>query len=299
MAAAVMVQFRQVDVFTRVAFRGNPVAVVFDADGLDAATMQRIARWTNLSETAFVLRPTQPGADYRVRIFTPGSELPFAGHPSVGTAFALLQAGRIRADAGGGLRQECAAGVLPMRLQASGGAASGTTSVHVRAPQATACALDTAWLPLVDAALRGVPRGALTPALYDNGPRWWLAELADETAVRGHAPDLPAIARLCTASAAVGFAVFADTAAGEFARVVRAYCPADGIAEDPVTGSANACIAGWLQDVGRLQAGDRFVVSQGREVDRDGRITVSVERDGVWIGGDCVTVVSGTLQLPD
>lgn len=298
MAAVATVEFRQVDVFTRVAFRGNPVAVVFDADGLDGATMQRIARWTNLSETTFVLRPTQPRADYRVRIFTPASELPFAGHPSVGTAFALLQAGRIHADAKGRLRQECAAGVLPMRVD-GGDAAAASGGVHVRAPQARACALDEEWLPLLDAALRGVPRAALAPALYDNGPRWWLAELADEATLRGHQPDLPAIAQLCTASAAVGFAVFAECAGSEFARVVRAYCPADGIAEDPVTGSANACVAGYLQDVGRLRVGERYVASQGREMDRDGRITVSVEPDGVWIGGDCVTVVGGTLRLPD
>lgn len=297
MDAVVTVEFRQVDVFTRVAFRGNPVAVVFDADGLDGATMQRIARWTNLSETTFVLRPTQPGVDYRVRIFTPVSELPFAGHPSVGTAFALLQAGRIHADAEGRLWQECAAGVLPMRVD-GGDAAIGRVGVHVRAPQASACALDGAWSPLLDAALRGVPRAALPPMLYANGPRWWLAELADEATVRVHQPDLPAIAQLCSASAAVGFAVFADCAEGEFARVVRAYCPADGIAEDPVTGSANACIAGYLQAVGRLRIGDRYVASQGREMDRDGRITVSVEADGVWIGGDCVTVVDGALRLP-
>jgi PhzF family phenazine biosynthesis protein len=288
------VEFRQVDVFTGSAFLGNPVAVVFDADGLDAATMQRIARWTNLSETTFVLRPTQPAADYRLRIFTPASELPFAGHPSVGTAYALLQAGRIRADREGRLRQECAAGVLPMRVETSADA----TRVHVRAPQARACTQDPRWATLCAAALDDVPCGRLPPVLYDNGPRWWLAELADVATVRGHRPDLDAIARLCQASDAVGLAVFADADHGEFARVVRAYCPADGIAEDPVTGSANACIAAYLLDAGRLQVGDRYLASQGRELDRDGRLLVSVELDGVWIGGDCVPVVTGTLQLP-
>jgi PhzF family phenazine biosynthesis protein len=289
------VPFQQIDVFSSEAFRGNPVAVVDQADRLDAATMQRIARWTNLSETTFVLRPTQPGADYRVRIFTPAAELPFAGHPSVGTAFALLRAGRIAADGEGRLRQECAAGLLPMRVEGRGEGCR----VHVRAPQAQVCALEPTWARLCDAAVAGLARSPLPPALYSNGPRWWLVELADAASVRGHRPDLDAIAALCRASDAVGLAVFADRHGDDCARVVRAYCPADGIAEDPVTGSANACIAGYLQDVGRLRVGDRYLASQGREMDRDGRIMVAVERDGVWIGGDCVAVVSGTLRLPD
>lgn len=289
------VPFQQIDVFSSEAFRGNPVAVVDQADRLDAATMQRIARWTNLSETTFVLRPRVPGASYRVRIFTPASELPFAGHPSVGTAFALLRAGRIAADGEGRLQQECAAGLLPMRVE---GAGEGCR-VHVRAPQAQACAIEPVWAPLCEAALAGLARSPLPAALYSNGPRWWLVELADAASVRGHRPDLDAIAALCRASDAVGLAVFADQHGDDCARVVRAYCPADGIAEDPVTGSANACIAGYLQDVGRLRVGDRYVASQGREMDRDGRIMVAVERDGVWVGGDCVAVVSGTLRLPD
>jgi PhzF family phenazine biosynthesis protein len=282
--------FLQVDVFADRPGAGNGLAVVLDGDGMDAATMQHIAHWTNLSETTFVLPPTAPGASYRVRIFTPRSELPFAGHPSVGTAHALLEAGRVAAD-GGRLVQECAAGLLPIAVVGEGDA----RVVSVRAPRARVLDAAPAALAAARACLAGLPPGALPPALVDNGPRFWCAELASEAAVRGMVPDLEAIAELMRATASVGFAVFARDGAGGL--VVRVYCPADGIPEDPVTGSANAAIAGLLEARGALgDLGRAWRVSQGREVGRDGRIDVRVDEDGeAWIGGTSRTVIRGTL----
>lgn len=290
------VAFSQVDVFTATPLRGNPVAVILDGSGLDGAQMQHIARWTNLSETTFVLPATCVDASYRLRIFTPASELPFAGHPSVGTAHALLEAGLVRPGGAGGLIQECAAGLLPLRVEGEG---SGRR-IHVRAPQARAIPAQPAWPALVDEAVAGVRRGALPATLYDNGPRWWLVELADEAAVRQHRPDLAAIAALCRSSDAVGLAVFADADSADagYGRVLRAYCPADGIPEDPVTGSANAAVGAFLQHSGRLRAGDRYLASQGREMQRDGRVEVAIKADGVWIGGQSVSVVRGRIRLP-
>jgi PhzF family phenazine biosynthesis protein len=283
--------FVQVDVFADRPGAGNPVAVVLDGDGFDDAAMQAFANWTNLSETTFVLAPTAPGASYRVRIFTPRSELPFAGHPSVGTAHALLDAGRI-APVDGRLAQQCAAGVLPMRVEGEGA----TRSISVRAPRGEIIATDAASAALLAAALPADRLGAVEPTLLSNGPRWWCVEFVDEDAVRTLQPDLPAMGRLIVASAGVGVAVYARSADGR-SLVMRGFCPADGIPEDPVTGSANAAIASLLHARGALGAlGDAYVVSQGREVGRDGRIDVRIDAEGeVWIGGLSQTVVVGSL----
>jgi PhzF family phenazine biosynthesis protein len=279
--------FLQLDVFASARGCGNPLAVVFDADGLDAAAMQAIAAWLNLSETTFVLPPTQSGADYRLRIFTPRQELPFAGHPSVGTAHAVLERGLV-SSRDGRLVQECAAGLLPLRVEGVGS----QRRLHVRAPRAAERAGDPA---AVLASLRGVQLGQVRPALVDNGPRWWCIELVDEAAVRALAPDLETMARASVASGAVGVAVFARCRDRPFELVVRAFVPADGIPEDPVTGSANAAIAAWLNENDALPA-LRYLSSQGREVGRDGIVECAVDPDGeVWIGGQTQTVITGAL----
>ena len=287
-----IVQFKQVDVFTRRAFGGNPVAVVLDGESLDGAQMQDIARWTNLSETAFVLPPTQAGASYRVRIFTPMSELPFAGHPSVGTAHALIEAGQITPDAQA-LVQECASGLLPIRVHGHGP----DQRISIRAPQAQRLAAPVGADALLQSALAGVTQGTLPPQLWENGPRWWLIELAEADDVRQHHPDLAAIATLTAATGAVGLAVHASAEADDHQRVVRAYCPSDGTAEDPVTGSANACIGAQLLAAGQLRVGDTYVASQGRELGRDGLVEVSVRDDGIWIGGSSITVIDGMIRF--
>lgn len=276
------------DVFASAPGRGNPLAVVLDAVDLDRAAMQAIAAWLNLSETTFVLPPTQAGADYRLRIFTPRQELPFAGHPSVGTAHALIERARVT-PRDGRLVQECGAGLLPIRVDGEGE----QRRLHVRAPRGTERAADPA---LVLPSLRTERLGALRPVVIDNGPRWWCIELADEAAVRSLAPDLDAMARGSRATPAVGVAVFARCDGQPYALAVRAFVPADGIPEDPVTGSANAAICAWLYANHALPA-RRFLSSQGREVGRDGIVECEVDGDGdVWIGGQTQTVVEGVLH---
>lgn len=286
--------FLQLDVFADRPGTGNPLAVVLDARDLDTAAMQAFANWTNLSETTFVLPPIDPSASYRVRIFTPRQELPFAGHPSVGTAHAVLEAGLVQA-VDGRLVQECAAGLLPMEVASEGAA----RRISVRAPRARQRVLHANHDAALDAALAGRARGTLAPALVDNGPLWWVVELADENQVRTMQPDLAAIAALTDATGAVGLAVFGRAAAGaDYGLAVRAFCPADGIPEDPVTGSANAAIAAWLHQNDALATlGRRFVASQGREVGRDGRLHLHVDAEGeAWVGGCTQTIIRGSLD---
>ncbi len=279
--------FLQLDVFADRPGAGNPLAVVLDARDLDTASMQAFAHWTNLSETIFLMPATQPGASYRVRIFTPRQELPFAGHPSVGAAHAALDAG-LASLLGGGLMQECAAGLLPVVVAGQGS----ERSISVRAPRGRPVNQPATG---IDAALPGLARGPLPAVLMDNGPRWWLVELADEATVRGMPPALPAIAAFTEATGAVGLAVYAR-GGRDADLVVRAFCPADGIPEDPVTGSANAAIAAWLHHNDALPGAD-YVASQGREIGRDGRVRVHVDGEGeAWIGGQVQTVIRGTVD---
>ncbi|HET8942100.1 MAG TPA: PhzF family phenazine biosynthesis protein [Rudaea sp.] len=284
--------FKQVDVFTAVPMMGNPLAVILDADGLSSTDMQRIAGWTNLSETSFVLPPTQPGADYRVRIFTPRSELPFAGHPSVGTLHALLDGGRIRASEH--IVQECAAGLLPMRIDTS----AGDRRTFIRAPRARIGAQDAGLAGLARAAI-GAPVRAARAA--DGGPRWVICDCDNESTVRALAPDMAAVAALCRAHDVIGLCAFGFANNDDYSLVVRVFCPVDGIPEDPVTGSANAAIGAFLRESGQLDAiGTRYRVSQGREMGRNGFVDVNVDTKtgDVEIGGCSVTCVDGTMILP-
>ena len=288
-----MSRYLEIDVFTLRPFYGNPLAVIIDAEGLNAAAMQRIAAWTNLSETAFLLAPTTPAADYRVRIFTPRQELPFAGHPSVGAAYAAIMAGRMP-DGPGSRTQECAAGLLPVRIEAQGA----DRRIHVQAPRARLQPPLPPALAQALAAALGVPlRGAAQ--VVDVGAVWLLAGLADAAAVRALQPDQAGIAALSATTATVGVAVFGREAVGDAALAVRAFCPGDGIPEDPVTGSANAAIGALLHQRGELAAiGSHYRASQGRELGRDGLVEVQVEADGmVWIGGHCVVCVEGVIAL--
>lgn len=286
-------RYLQLDVFADRPGAGNPLGVVFDAATLGADAMQAIAGWTNLSETIFLLPPTTPAADYRVRIFTPRQELPFAGHPSVGAAWAVLDHG-LASALDGQLVQECAAGLLPVRVDRDDAAGR---RVHVRAPRAHDVTPRGHAAALAEATT-GVAPGVLAPALWDNGPGWWLVPLADAHAVRAAQPPLDAIAALTRATGAVGLAVFGAGGAGTGADlVVRAFCPADQIPEDPVTGSANACIAAMLHAHGAWPtAGDAYVASQGRELGRDGRVVVRRDGDEVWIGGAVRAIIRGSFD---
>lgn len=283
-------RFLHVDVFAPRRGTGNPLAVVLDAEGLDTDAMQRIAAWTNVIETTFVLPPDTPAADYRVRIFTPRRELAFAGHPSVGTAHAVLQAG-IASPRDGRLIQECAAGLLPVRVEGEGE----TQQVFVQAPPAQVLARRAG----DDAGLRRLLGARLAPAgaaLIDSGRRWWAAELVDEAAVRGWSPDFAGIAALAAPDEAMGLAVFARCPAQDHALVVRALMPFHGHYEDPASGAANAALAGYLHATGQAaDLGSRYTVSQGREVGRDARLTLLHDNARIWVGGPSRTVVSGTL----
>jgi PhzF family phenazine biosynthesis protein len=287
--------FKTVDVFTATPFLGNPLAVVFDADELTGAQMQRIASWTNLSETTFVLRPTRPGADYRVRIFTPGAELPFAGHPTVGTAHALLEAGAI-APRAGVLVQESAAGLV--RLDVAH-ADDGARWIAFELPAPAIVPLDAAHADEL-AGILGMPlAGIAPPCLVDAGPRWVVAQLPDAHAVLAAAPDLARMKAHDTQAGHTGVIVFGPHAAGGTARIeVRAFAPAHGIAEDPVCGSGNGAVAAYLRHTGQVDAfGRDFLSSQGSAVGRAGILRLRIEADAIRVGGNAVTCVDGHLAF--
>ncbi|PAT42997.1 PhzF family phenazine biosynthesis protein [Vandammella animalimorsus] len=340
--------FAQIDVFTAQPGWGNPVAVVLDGAGLTDEAMQRFASWTNLSETTFVLPPTEAGADYHVRIFTPAEELPFAGHPTLGTCFAWLAAGGQPKDPAC-IVQQCAKGLIPIRREAQPG---GGARLAFAAPPMQATAVDEALLAQVARAL-GLPDvSAIGQARWlDNGPRWLGLWLADADAVLALQPDHAALAALGVYTGVAGpypaqwaaqlaaqtvtqaagddeaeegapliarasreARAFAAPAArlAQAAQVAQAAQPAQaeaeplievrafvsviGVPEDPVTGSLNASLAQWLMAQGQLPAA--YVAAQGSRMGRAGRVHVARDAQGqVWVGGDCVAVVQGEVQL--
>ena len=272
--------FRQVDVFTTTPYLGNPVAVVLEGNGLTDGAMHQFASWTNLSETTFVLAPTADGADYRVRIFTPSVELPFAGHPTLGTCHAWLSAGgTARQD--GVIVQQCGAGLVPVRQTADGLA-------FAAPPLLRSGPADE---PLVEhvAAVLGIDRAAIDAAEWaDNGPGW-VAVLLDSAeavlALRPNVTDLDV--------GVVGPYPPGSPQAFE----VRAFFPKDdATAEDPVTGSLNAALAQWLLRTGRASA--PYVASQGTVLGRQGRVHISTDDAGaIWVGGGTITCVTGQVEL--
>ncbi len=287
-------RYLQLDVFADRPGAGNPLAVVLDAEGLDDAAMQAIARWTRLPETTFVFAPTQPGASYRIRMFSPRREVPFAGHPSVGTACVVLEAG-LAAPVDGVLVQEGVAGLLPLAVSGDGEA----RTIAVRTPRARVVETADAADPRLSAALRDLPLGALAPALMDGGRRWWLAELRDEAALRGAQPDWAAIGRLAESTESMGLCAFARADTGQdYDLVVRAFVGAPAQFEDAASGAANATLAAWLKHNDALPGREgRYTVSQGREVGFDARLQLRVDGDGeVWSGGRVSNVVRGHID---
>jgi PhzF family phenazine biosynthesis protein len=272
--------FRQVDVFTTAPYRGNPVAVVLDGAGLETSEMQRFAHWTNLSETTFVLPPADPGADYRVRIFTPTQELPFAGHPTLGTCHAWLQAGG-ESRAPGVVVQQCGAGLVPVR-HTEDGLAFAAPALLRKGP------VEEALVERI-AGLLGIGRSAIVDAQWvDNGPGWVAVLLSSAEAVLALRPGFVDLD--------LGVVGPHPPGAPE-AFEVRAFFPKDGATiEDPVTGSLNASLAQWLLGSGRATA--PYVASQGTVLGRRGRVHVARDRDGsIWVGGGTVTCISGDVEL--
>ncbi len=273
-------RFRQVDVFTTVPYRGNPVAVVLDGEGIETADMQRFTHWTNLSEATFVSAATDPGADYAVRIFEPARELPFAGHPTLGTCHAWLEAGGTprRDDV---IVQQCGAGLIEIRRTADGLA-------FAAPPLLRSGPVEEETLVAVADGL-GIDRGEIVAAEWaDNGPGWvavLLDSAAEVLALRPRGLDLD-----------VGVVGPYPPGSSE-AIEVRAFFPRDGATvEDPVTGSLNASVAGWLLRTGRLSA--PYVARQGTALGREGRVHVTQDPDGrIWVGGGTVTCVVGQVAI--
>jgi PhzF family phenazine biosynthesis protein len=303
--------FKQVDVFTAQPYFGNPLAVVLDGSGLDDAAMQRFAQWTNLSETTFVLPPTEPSADYRVRIFTPGGELPFAGHPTLGTCHAWLEAGGVpkRKDL---VVQQCQAGLIPIR-------GDGARQAFA-APPLKRSAPSPAVLAQVAAALGLKAQHIIAAQVLDNGPVWLGLLLDSADTVLQLEPDHLAlrkyglkvgVAGAHLAQAAPQLIARANREARAFSSSaaapeepgtdfeVRAFAAPMGINEDPVTGSLNASLAQWLMAEGH--APDNYTVAQGTCLGRAGRVHLSRESAGgtthTWVGGESVTCITGTVGL--
>jgi len=273
--------FHQLDVFSAVPLKGNPLAVVHHAQDLDDGTLAAFARWTHLSETTFLLPPTAPGADYRVRIFTPSGELPFAGHPTLGSCHAWLAAGGVPRTPGM-VVQECGVGLVRVRQEAG-------RLAFAAPPLSRTGPLDDALLQRIAAGL-GVPVGdVLHHQWVDNGPGWCAVMLRSAAQVLAVRPDWSVLGGL-----KLGL-VAAQQAGSDTLFEVRAFVPGLGVPEDPVTGSLNAGLAQWL--IGAGLAPPAYVAAQGAALGRAGRVYVQQQGADIWIGGDVVACISGTVDL--
>ena len=308
--------FKQVDVFTATPYFGNPLAVVLDAGGLDDSALQNFARWTNLSETTFLLPPIDPSADYRVRIFTPGGELPFAGHPTLGSCHSWLEAGG-QPRSKEVIVQECGVGLVSIRREPPGAGGQGPAGLAFAAPSLVRSVIDPARLAEVAAALELNPQQILASQRLDNGPVWLALLLDSAETVLNLKPDHSALAKL---DVKVGVAAIYSPAptpvliarANREARAfdssskvassaaadleVRAFAAPIGVNEDPVTGSLNASLAQWLMATGHLP--ERYTASQGVCLGRTGQVALARDAQGqVWVGGESVTCIDGQVML--
>lgn len=274
--------FHQLDVFSGEHFLGNPLAVVHEADELSWTQMTAFARWTNLSETTFLMKPTSAEADYRVRIFTPRSELPFAGHPTLGSACAWLAAGG-QPRRSGELVQECGVGLVRVRL-------NGNRFAFAAPPLQRSGLLDEQLLMTIAAGLGIARADILAHQWVDNGPGWCAVMLRSAEQVLGLQPDMAILRDL-------KLGVIGPQPAGHDALFeVRAFVPGLGVPEDPVTGSLNAGIAIWLIRTG--QAPSVYTVAQGTALNRHGRVHVERVGETFWIGGDVAVRIAGEITFP-
>jgi PhzF family phenazine biosynthesis protein len=273
--------FQQMDVFTDKPLKGNPLAVVIGADGLADETMKALAHWTNLSETTFLLKPTDPSADYRVRILTPERELPFAGHPTLGSCQAWLNSGGRPKQTH--IVQECGAGLVRIRRD-------GERLAFAAPPLRRSGDVDAATLQKIATGLCIAPGAIKASQWCDNGPGWVAVMLGSRADVLALKPDYPALVGLSLG--VVGPWTAADGAGAQFE--VRAFIPTR-FTEDPVTGSLNAGLAQWLTGAGLAPAS--YVASQGTALGRAGRVYVQHDGNDIWIGGNTVTCVEGKLNL--
>lgn len=274
-------RFHQLDVFTAVPLRGNPLAVVHDAQGLSDAQMADFARWTHLSETTFLLPPSAAGADYHVRIYTPGGELPFAGHPTLGSCYAWLAAGGV-AQAEGEVVQQCGVGLVRVKRD-------GARLAFAAPPLRRTGPLEPPVLQQIVQCLHLEAAEVLHHQWVDNGPGWCAVMLPSAARVRALKPDFAAMGAL-----KVG--VIGAQPAGHHTQFeVRAFVPTLSVPEDPVTGSLNAGLALWLIGAGLAPA--QYIATQGTVLGRDGRVFVQQSAEHLWIGGDVLALVEGTVRL--
>lgn len=285
--------YKVVDAFSAVPFKGNPVAVVLDGQGLSDAEMQAIAGWTNLSETTFVLPATDPNADYCLRIFTPRSELAFAGHPTLGSAHALLEAG-LFTPRGGLLVQECKKGLIRISVAGSGPGHRLTLDL----PSAELCRLSEADADELEVILGAPLDQTAPPTIVDVGAVWAIARLESAEAVLDLTPDFARAIKFEERLGLTGITVFGPKDGdADGAIEVRTFAPSSGIEEDPVCGSGNGSIAAFRHAYdARFVSGGSYVATQGRKVGRDGRIEVGISAEGsVTVGGECVTGIEGMM----
>ncbi|MDQ2879018.1 MAG: PhzF family phenazine biosynthesis protein [Pseudomonadota bacterium] len=280
-----------VDVFTAAPLLGNPVAVVLDAEGLDTERMQAIARWTNLSDTTFLLPPTIEGADYSLRIFTPRGELPFAGHPTLGSAHAAIAAGRMPAGQAR-IVQQCGVGRVPIAIEGE----IPHRMLRFDLPEGTVTALAASDCDELDAALGSPVLRAAAPSIINVGAVWIVAEVESPGALMAIRPDPARLAVLERGKAATGVSLFARYDDGTLE--VRSFAASSGIAEDPVCGTGNGSIALFRLHHGRVARGDGYGARQGRCIGRDGHVHIAIStQDVIGVGGATVTVARGTLDV--
>ncbi|MNV11094.1 putative isomerase YddE [compost metagenome] len=287
-----VVAFKQVDVFTSQAFKGNPVAVIMDASTLTSEQMQAIANWTNLSETTFVLPATDSQADYQVRIFTPQNELPFAGHPTIGTAHALLEAGLITAKEGK-LVQQCGAGLVALTV-------SELNHISFELPQPKITPLDTTQTQKLAEILKCQIDTQWNAALVDVGARWVVLQAVNAEAVLAAQPDFAALKQHDLEMKVGGVTVYGFYENNDEQKhiEVRSFAPSIGINEDPVCGSGNGSVASFIRYHGILPAqNDQVLSSQGRVLGRDGQLQLNLYQDKILVGGSAVTCIDGTIKL--
>ena len=291
--------FVQVDAFTNRPLYGNPAAVVFEADELTTETMQKIAREMNLSETVFILRPTSPDADYRARIFTPMSEMPFAGHPTVAAAHSVRARYPDKANATL-LRQECGIGIVPVEVIPL------QSSSLLRMTQGAPSYRDSGLTRETVADMLGCAESDLADSPFEvvsTGVPWLIVELSRLESISALTPDQGLIAHECKALRACGVTVFVERGDGGPVRIrVRTFAPGEGVAEDPVCGSGNGSVAAYIARHKHTdEAAGRYLAEQGIEIGRDGEIHASWERDGdsfrIHVGGEAAVSASGKLHL--
>lgn len=285
-----MVLFKQVDVFTVKPFQGNPVAVVMDASTLTTEQMQQIARWTNLSETTFVLPAQSSNADYHVRIFTPVTELPFAGHPTIGTAYALLEEGLISVK-NGKIIQECGAGLVNLTVQ---NAENGQYKIAFELPQPKITILEPEQIAKVAKTLGCSIDYALTPALVDVGARWIVVHTENAETVLNAKPDfveMAAFSRELNVAGVCLYGAWSDTHIE-----VRSFAPAYDVNEDPVCGSGNGSVAAFIRYY-QQTAHTVLKSSQGSCVGRDGHLVLTIQDEQIWVEGQAVTCIQGQIKI--